>query len=436
MQRPISHDEIRELLQLCRPWILEEASMSISAEMIRLAVKNGLVFFEEREESHEVPCESDYFGFRMTYGEYWAIYPEERPVSPKDSVEVRVATYLLLKFDSRFLVLRSSLQSDRILHARTIRDPDRSKPISALLLVTRNGVEPEENLHWDVQEPKPILSEGIGSGWKLSDSCSIQTLESPEGSIRYWDWGWQSTHGPAILTVCVQKSRDELVSWLHGLRSQSFVDQGDTLVPVQELENDLLDHYIEIEAGKFRFKMVEGLGIDLYLADGVVQWLHGTSFKPGQPIVDSMLLHSIRQGALGDVKKWTLVDGDYGTLCMAGRGIDSLRDYLDPKQSEGSIRKKLSRYYPSVSPKQVDSLNMVLEEILGKLGIAVREGRTPHDQLETWIMDSEESELPVELAIVWNLSISAPDQVRDFFAAWNARQGRMSFRMHGGYWKA
>lgn len=435
MQRQLSIDEIRELLQQSSQWKLGEDSKNISADVIRTAIQNGYVFFEEKSEPKEVTLESGDFGFGMTYGEYWASFPEDRPDASERASEVQSIKYLLLIFDSSFLVLKSELQLDCKLNSRVVWDPDRSKPLPALLLEATNDSVAIGDMGLVVRDPHRILCDGLGSGWHLSNSTSIRTIPAPQGSIRYWDWGWPSTYGPALFMLYVERSRDELEAWLRSLKLQRYIDHLDTLVPELTPSTNLLDCYLKIEPGKYRWKEEDGKGIDLYIADGIVQLLHGRTFKSEQPSADSTLLHAIRGGALGDIPKWTLVDGDYCTLCFAGRGIESFRNYLDPNLSAATIRSRLSRYYPSVRPKPVDSLEEVLEEIVISLEITTWEGLTSKDKLENWIMNSVESVLPVELAILWNLRISSSDNVENYFRELNAKQSRVRFCMHQGYWE-
>jgi hypothetical protein len=90
-------------------------------EIWQQAIAQGALLYEidlNYDEYYHYPEEDEIYSFGITYGEYWAEYPEEKPVKPIPCWEAR----LLLTFSAPYLHLRS-LHIDRYFLANSVYIP-------------------------------------------------------------------------------------------------------------------------------------------------------------------------------------------------------------------------------------------------------------------------------------------------------------------------
>ncbi len=433
MQTTTNINELAPILGRSSSWVVRRGSIHVTVEVLQHAIEHGYCFFDELDEFEEPIHEEDYFGFGMTYGQYWAEFPEQRPEPEPTPKESRHRHFLLLLFDAPYLALQH-IESTIYMVSDSIEHPQTQRPRPAILLEEKRAQSPGEDGPFPVNEVTPIQSGGIGAGWRLAETTCITTVSMPKDAQRLWDWRWPPTYGPALFKMELTQTKEQLEAWFHRLTLERYAEISGVLIRSNEPGPSLSQLYRLVEPGKYRLIGESNVGIDLYFADNLLELSHGTHFKPGQTETDATLLRSVIAGELGEVTCWRLIDGDYAVLCAAGRGTDSLKDYLDPNIADVALREQLDRYTLSYRPARCDSMDDLLALVANELGILREAMDSPRQSIVHWLKETQATELPVEFCLIWSLSNGSSEKVREVFRQFNELQRHLQFRVAEGYW--
>ncbi len=133
---------------------------------------------------------------------------------------------------------------------------------------------------------------------------------------RSWDWAWSPTLGPVYLTLYLERSADQIKQWLLQNLPQGYAFVGDRL------------HATRNPQPEKRLRHTD----EVWFSEGRICFVHGY-YRHVEPVDNAratFLLRKLARAELGELS-FDLFDGDYGRLCAAGYGCDSLSRYLDPE---------------------------------------------------------------------------------------------------------
>jgi hypothetical protein len=322
--------------------------------------RRGFAFYEVDVASDlddPIPSEKEIIAFGITYGEYWEMYPQERPKLRTARWEPR----LLLGFrEPPVQLVVDGITGESV--DSSIRVPlteGNSWSFAAWLTV-----DPESSSVVRVSR-----ATRQGNDWILGDHLTLQQSLSPPGSLKYWEWAWNRTGGPVYFILHVA-STQSLEEWFDRLSLRLWHGSlASYQCPGLETTRRVAANYQELLPGVYHYQGEPDWTRDLYLEPGRIQLVHGFSQKPGQLAAEASLLSAVLAGELGEVVCWKLVDGDYNVCQKGGRDAESLRRYLDPRLDEKQLREESTRCCATVKLSHAASYDeAILVEIGEQLG--------------------------------------------------------------------
>jgi len=389
MVRIFTPQEAQAIVTGARRWAVRSERFQLAPEVVAAATEAGFAVFREEPAAAEIPGEDEIFGFGVTYGEYWAHFPEERPVA-REAPEQNWPYSLLMLLETGWTTWYGPDGEPLERLSGSVYDGLNDKWLPALLL-TENDLDGEVEL-------RELTRLDAAGGWRFGGEQRVESLPAPKGALRLWDWAWPRTAGPAILRLELERTLPELNEWFEGLAIGEWRCHLGVAVPGRSREEErvfLATQYLREDERRFRLAG-EGSGTNLYFGDGELELLHGREFAPHQPATDSTILQSVLAGDAGPVGAWRLIDGDYISVNLAARGTGSLREYLDPNLPEVEIRRRLRMWNVTLWPKQTGEIHAFLEEFRCALGLA------PGETVSDWIRRTPTLDLPVEVVVGWN----------------------------------
>lgn len=407
------------------------------AEVIHAAIAHGAVLYEvdvNADPDADYHHEDDRFeivGGTMSYREYWEIYPEERLERPEPNWQPRI----LLRVDAPVLRLHTPA-GDQLLYADAGYALDASVPdvpASFVIGLMPAGAPYVPDEEYAARPAAPIIQAGairpyrdsaLGGAqppvweWRLGATTTLHASPSyPPSSQRDWAWAWPRSLGPVYFNIHVSQTADELGRWLAGVRCVAYEQIGDVLVrgerPVR-----FSDVYQQVHLNAYH------LSADQY-STGIVQCsdrliaLIRSYHTPSrlQQAIDASLLASLQAGDLGELS-WDLLDGDYVSFQATGASLASLRQYLDPNQSEQGQRDRwgaaLARH--AVDASAAERWEQVAAAIAQHVQVPSERSSRGAD-LEAWLGHTPIAELPrtVEVSLkqaVYDAAQDARDRLQ------------------------
>jgi len=292
------------------------------------------------------------------------------------------------------LLLRSP-QIDRYLLANSVYNPATEGYFFAIALRANiSEIEASDN-SIPVFQPNFIrpLATNSCSGWQLGENITLEVCPYPVTAQRFWDWGWSMTCGPVYLWIDVDRTAEQLQVWFNSLKLYHYDQRVKILFREEESDERVCDRYRLVDPNIYSFESTNYNDRDLYLRSDHIMLLHKLHYKRGQEETDSTMLASILAGDLGDVERWMVIDGDWHVPQSAGRGLDSLRNYLDPNGDEDLLRQEWQRWIVTINIDAARNEQQVMA-IVGQYFQVPINSSNPTDCFLAWLATAPTSALP------------------------------------------